>query len=59
LINVEDLTEEEIRVLHAHYQKLVAMAKHEANLRESHSVEEAEQRHHTKLRRVREPAPPA
>jgi len=27
LIDVEDLTEEEIATLHAHYQKLVEMAK--------------------------------
>lgn len=48
LVDVEDLTEEEIAVLHRHYQKLVAMAKHDAKLTESHSIEEAELRHQTK-----------
>jgi low affinity Fe/Cu permease len=53
LIDVEDLTEGEIGVLHKHYQKLVAMAKHDSNLTETHSVEEAELRHHAKQRKRR------
>ena len=48
LVDVEDLSEEEIEVLHKHYQKLVAMAKHDARLTQTHSIEEAELRHHTK-----------
>src|SRR6201999_3694250 len=32
LIDVEDLSEEEIALLHKHYQKLVVMAKHDAKL---------------------------
>ncbi|HXU39273.1 MAG TPA: low affinity iron permease family protein [Blastocatellia bacterium] len=48
LIDVEDLTEAEIEVLHKHYQKLVALAKHDAKLTETHSIEEAEDRHKTK-----------
>jgi low affinity Fe/Cu permease len=55
LINVEDLTEAEIRVLHGHYQRLVTMAKRDANLTESHSVEEADQRHRAKARVARRP----
>jgi len=50
LINVEDLTETEILVLHEHYRQLVTMAKRDAGLTESHSVEEAEERHHSKIR---------
>ena len=50
LINVEDLTEAEIRLLHEHYQRLVEMAKRDASLTESHSVEEADQRHRAKAR---------
>ena len=42
LIDVEDLTEQELRVLHEHYARLAAMAKREINLTKSHSVEEAE-----------------
>jgi low affinity Fe/Cu permease len=48
LVDVEDLTEDEIEVLHKHYQKLVAMARHDAKLTETHSIEEAELRHQTK-----------
>ncbi|MEK6301130.1 MAG: low affinity iron permease family protein [Acidobacteriota bacterium] len=48
LIDVEDLTEAEIEVLHKHYQKLVSMAKHDSKLTETHSIEEAEARHETK-----------
>ena len=45
LIDVEDLTEAEIKTLHEHYQKLVVMAKADLKLTTSHSIEEAEARH--------------
>ena len=48
LVDVEDLTEGEIDILHKHYQKLVLMAKTDAKLTETHSIEEAELRHKTK-----------
>lgn len=48
LIDVEDLTEEEIATLHTHYQTLVKMAKKDISLLQSHSVEEAEARHKIK-----------
>jgi low affinity Fe/Cu permease len=48
LIDVEDLTEEEIETLHSHYQKLVAMAKKDLQLTQSHSIEEAQVRHNIK-----------
>ena len=51
LIDVEDLTEDEIKTLHTHYQKLVAMAKADLKLTQSHSVEEAEARHNIKHRK--------
>ena len=50
LIDVEDLTEEEIETLHKHYQRLVAMAKKDTKLTQSHSIEEAEARHLIKHR---------
>ena len=50
LINVEDLTETEIRVLHAHYERLVTIAKRDVRLTDSHSVEEADERHRAKTR---------
>jgi len=45
LIDIEDLTEEEVQVLHQHYQRLAAMAKEETDILSSHSIEEAEVRH--------------
>jgi len=48
LIEVESLSEEELNVLQRHYHKLVTMAKHDATLTQSHSVEEAQQRHKRK-----------
>ena len=48
LIDVEDLTEEELRALHRHYAKLVAMARNDSSLTQSHSVEEAQVRHRAK-----------
>jgi low affinity Fe/Cu permease len=51
LIDVEDLTEEEIKTLHKHYQRLVDMAKKDLELTMSHSVEEAEARHQIKHRK--------
>jgi low affinity Fe/Cu permease len=48
LIDVEDLTEEEIKTLHKHYQRLVEMAKKDLELTTSHSIEEAEARHNIK-----------
>jgi low affinity Fe/Cu permease len=45
LINVEDLSEEELEVLHKHFGRLVELAKQENQITCSHSVEEAQQRH--------------
>jgi low affinity Fe/Cu permease len=50
LIDVEDLSERELDILHAHYKKLAVMAKHDDRVTKSHSIEEAEVRHHRKLR---------
>jgi low affinity Fe/Cu permease len=48
LINVEDLTSEELRVLAKHYQRLAEMARESADVKQSHSIEEAERRHQDK-----------
>jgi low affinity Fe/Cu permease len=48
LINVEGLTEEEIKALHDHYGRLVDLAKADSRLTQSHSVEEAALRHSLK-----------
>jgi low affinity Fe/Cu permease len=54
LIDVEDLSEAELAALHEYYSKLVAMARKDASLTQSHSVEEAQNRHAAK--RTRNPA---
>jgi low affinity Fe/Cu permease len=48
LINVEDLSEKELDKLHKYYHKLYMLAKQEKSISESHSVEEAEERHEKK-----------
>jgi low affinity Fe/Cu permease len=54
LINVEDLSEEEVRTLHHHYQRLVVIAKQDVTLTRSHSVEEADVRYRAKRRREKQ-----
>jgi low affinity Fe/Cu permease len=51
LIDVEDLTEDEIETLHKHYKRLAEMAKKDLKLTQSHSIEEAEARHDIKHRK--------
>jgi low affinity Fe/Cu permease len=48
LIDVEDLSEDELRTLSKYYARLAGMAKLDSRLTESHSVEEAEHRHAAK-----------
>ena len=45
LIDVETLSEADLKVLHKHYQRLAEMAKQDKNVGESHSVDEASARH--------------
>ncbi|MDB5273020.1 MAG: low affinity iron permease family protein [Chitinophagaceae bacterium] len=52
LVCVEELTEEEMKVLQKFYSKLAFMAKKEGNINESHSIEEAEQFHKIKKERT-------
>ncbi len=53
LISVEDLSEQELQVIHRHYQELAEMAKKHRSVTESHSIEEAEARHLLKLERFK------
>lgn len=53
LINVEGLTEQEIKTLHQHYCTLVELSKNDTNLTKSHSVEEAADRHQWKLQQTK------
>jgi len=48
LIDVEDLTEEELEILSSYYRKLVEMAKNDKKLSVSHSIEEAVEDHKAK-----------
>ena len=50
LIDVEDLSEDELRVLHKFYSQLARMAKRDEKLGTSHSIEEAEERHAAKMK---------
>jgi low affinity Fe/Cu permease len=51
LIGVEDLSERELEQLHRHYRALCSMAKRDVALGQSHSIDEAETRHQSKLHR--------
>jgi low affinity Fe/Cu permease len=51
LIDVESLSEEEIKSLHRYYCELVTLAKRDSKLTASHSVEEAAERHGEKMKR--------
>jgi low affinity Fe/Cu permease len=55
LIDVEDLTEHDLRLLHMHFARLAKLAAEETDIAQSHSVEEAARRHDAKAR----PAPRA
>jgi low affinity Fe/Cu permease len=50
LIDLEDLSEGELDVIHEHYRKLVEMAKQDTSLTKSHSIDEAAVRHRLKLK---------
>lgn len=45
LVDVEALSEEEMRILERHFGELAALARKAANIAESHSIEEAASRH--------------
>ena len=53
LVDIEDLTEEEIQVLKTFYIKLADKAEKEMDLHSSHSLDEAEDNHNLKIRRAR------
>ena len=50
LIDVEDLSEDELETLHRFYAKLSRAAKKDSTLTKSHTVEEAELRHQRKIK---------
>ena len=48
LVNIEDISEQELVALHEHYAHLAKLAGEEGDLMKSHSIEEAEGRHEQK-----------
>jgi low affinity Fe/Cu permease len=48
LIDVEDLSEQELEILRTHYRRLVERARDDQDMTASHSVDEAEHRHRVK-----------
>ena len=50
LVDIENLTEDDLDVLHKYYKKLAIMAKKEKDLSVSHSIEEAHELHKSKYR---------
>ena len=53
LVDIEDLTEEEILLLKNFYIKLAEKAEKEMDLHSSHSLDEVEEMHTQKVRRLR------
>ena len=50
LIDIEDLTEEELKTLETYYAELVSRSKSDKNMHQSHSIEEAGELHELKTK---------
>lgn len=48
LVDVENLTEEELKIISEFYHKLSELSRKEKNIHQSHSIDEAEERHAVK-----------
>lgn len=48
LVDVEDMTEDELKVIQKYYTKLKQKTQNEESLQQSHSIEEAEEMHDLK-----------
>src|SRR5689334_9517567 len=55
LVNIEDLTEEDLEVLKKFYIKLAALSKKDKDVHASHSLDEAEEKHMQKLKGLKKP----
>ena len=51
LIDVESLSDEDLETLHRYYEQLATMAKRDRRLTESHSIEDAEALHQSKIKK--------
>jgi len=49
MLNIEDLTEKELDQLHIYFSKLAELAKNEANIHKSHSIDVAIKKHKEKI----------
>ena len=45
LVNVENMTEDELKVIHKYYSKLSDFTKNEESMQQSHSIDEAHEQH--------------
>jgi low affinity Fe/Cu permease len=53
LVNVEGLTEDELKIIQKYYFKLSELAMRERNIQQSHSIDEAEQNNDYKHKRLK------
>lgn len=49
IVDIEDISEEELEILEKYYRKLAALAEKEKSIRQSHSIGEAQARHEMKV----------
>lgn len=54
LIDIEDLTEDELTRLENYYAQLVKMSRKDKNMHQSHSIEEADELHQLKMKHRKE-----
>ena len=54
LVNVENMTEDELRVIHKYYSKLSDFTKKEETMQQSHSIDEAHEHHDFKTEMEKE-----
>lgn len=57
LIDIEDMSEEEMEVIKKYYAKLAELGKNAQNLHESHSLDEAKENHEEKVKAIKENRP--
>ena len=52
LVDIEEMTEDEMKVIKKYYKKLAELSKNEKDLHESHSLDEAKKHHELKTKAV-------
>ena len=51
MIDVEDLSEEELEIIEKYYARLADLAKQEKNIKQAYSLEQAQLRHNSKIKK--------